>query len=248
MNGRLELTHRTKATSTVGAAVIRFLLVGAVALLAIAPAIAQETQLQEKMSAVTQIAAANKQRLQQYQWIELTQMTLDGDQKPATQNLCRYAPDGSVQKTPLGAPPPPPSGGRLKERIIEKKKAEMEQYMASVKAVLSLYVPPDPQALGQAYQAGKVTLQPSNGVVNLIFSNYAQPGDKMTLTYNAGAHAITSLSVNTYFDQTKDDVTLQVQMATLPDGTNYVQQTVLNATAKKLVVTTTSSSFQLINQ
>jgi hypothetical protein len=44
--------------------------------------------------------------------------------------------------------------------------------------------------------------------------------------------------------QSKDAVTLQVQMATLPDGTNYSQQTILNATAKKLVVTTTTSNYQ----
>jgi len=30
----------------------------------------------------------------------------------------------------------------------------------------------------------------------------------------------------------------------LPDGTNYPQQTVLNASAKQLVVTTTNSNYQ----
>jgi hypothetical protein len=33
-------------------------------------------------------------------------------------------------------------------------------------------------------------------------------------------------------------------MASLPDATNYPQQTVLNATAKQLVVTTTNSDYQ----
>jgi hypothetical protein len=33
-------------------------------------------------------------------------------------------------------------------------------------------------------------------------------------------------------------------MASLPDGTNYAQQTVLDATAKKLQVTTTNSNYQ----
>jgi hypothetical protein len=46
--------------------------------------------------------------------------------------------------------------------------------------------------------------------------------------------------------QAKDVVTLQVQMASLPDGTNYTQQTILNATAKKIVATTTSASYQKI--
>ena len=52
------------------------------------------------------------------------------------------------------------------------------------------------------------------------------------------------MNVNTYMGDSKDAVTLQVQMASLPDGTNYVQQTVLNASAKQLVVTTTNSNYQ----
>ena len=37
-------------------------------------------------------------------------------------------------------------------------------------------------------------------------------------------------------------------MASLPDGTNYVQQTVLDATAKKLRVTTTNSNYQRLGR
>jgi hypothetical protein len=66
----------------------------------------------------------------------------------------------------------------------------------------------------------------------------------MTLTFDTNAMKITSVGVNTYMDETKDAVMLQVQMASLPDGTNYAQQTVLDATAKKLQVTTTNSNYQ----
>jgi hypothetical protein len=52
------------------------------------------------------------------------------------------------------------------------------------------------------------------------------------------------LQVNTYMGETKDQVGLEVQMALLPDGTSYVQQTVLNVVAKEVVVTTTSSNYQ----
>jgi hypothetical protein len=45
-------------------------------------------------------------------------------------------------------------------------------------------------------------------------------------------------------DDPKDIVTLAIQFASLPDNTNYVQQSVLNATAKKLVVTTTNANYQ----
>jgi hypothetical protein len=213
-------------------------------LLATAAAFAQNSDLQQKLAAMQQATAANKQKLQQYQWIETTQITLKGDAKPPTQNLCRYGPDGEVQKTPVGPPPEQPSGGRVKEKIIAKKKEETKDYMGDVKALLSLYVPPDPQKMQQAYQAGKVSLNPAGGVVNLIFKDYAQPGDQMTLAFDTAARKISSLSINTYMGESKDAVTLQVRMASLPDGTNYVQQTVLNAAAKQLVVTTTNSKYQ----
>ena len=144
----------------------------------------------------------------------------------------------------IGPPPEQPSGGRIKQKVIAKKKAEMKDYMQDVKAVLSMYVPPDPQKMQAAYQAGKVSLNPVPGAVNLVFTDYAQPGDKMTLTFNTATKKITGLNINTYMGQEKDAVTLKVQMATLPDGTSYEQQTVLNATAKQLVVTTTNSNYQ----
>jgi hypothetical protein len=216
----------------------------AVALVAMVPALPQNAELQEKLAAVKQVAAENKQKLHQYQWIETTQLTLKGNQKPPTQYSCQYGPDGQVQKTPIGPPPEQPSGGRMKERIIEKKKAEMKDYMQDVKGVLAMYVPPDPQRMQQAYQAGNVALNPVPGAVNLVFTNYAQPGDKMTLTFDATAKKITSLTVDTYMGEAKDKVTLQVQMASLPDGTNYAQQINLNASAKELTVTTTNSNYQ----
>jgi hypothetical protein len=222
----------------------RLVIIGVVALVAGGVAIAQNGELQQKLAAAKQAAAENKQRLRQYQWTETTQLTLKGDPKPSTQKLCQYGPDGQVQKTPIGPPPEPPSGGRLKQRVIEKKKAEMMDYMDDVKAVLAMYVPPDPERMQQAFQAGKVSFNPAGSVVNLIFTDYAQPGDRMTLVFNPEIKKIVSLSVNTYMGQAKDAVTLQVQMAPLPDGTSYAQQTILNATAKELVVTTTNSNYQ----
>ncbi len=223
---------------------MRLMMVGALTLAITLPALPQSSELQQKLAAVKQAAAQNKKQLRQYQWIETTQLTLKGDAKPPTRNSCLYGPDGKVQKTAIGAPPEEPSGGRLKQKIIAKKKAEMKDYMQDVKAVLSMYVPPDPQKMQADYQAGKVSLNPVPGAVNLIFTDYAQPNDKMTLTFDTSTKKITALNINTYMGKEKDVVTLQVQMSTLPDGTSYEAQTVLNATAKELVVTTTNSNYQ----
>ena len=245
MNRLVGITNETppltRTAVTIGKRVI---IISAIALAASVAAIAQNGELQQKLAAVKQAAAENQQRLRQYQWTETTQLTLKGDAKPPSQKLCQYGPSGQVQKTPIGPPPEQPSGGRMKQRIIEKKKAEMQEYMEDVKGVLGMYLPPEPQKMQQAFQAGNVSLNPAGGLVNLIFRNYSQPGDQMTLTFDPSAKKITSLSVTTYMGAAKDAVTLQVQMASLPEGTNYTLRTVLNATAKELVVTTTNSNYQ----
>jgi hypothetical protein len=162
--------------------------------------------------------------------------------------MCQYGPDGKVQKTPMGSPPEQQaaSGGRLKQRVVAKKKEEMKDYMGQVKTLLAMYVPPDPQRMQQAFQAGKVSpdATAASGTAGLVFKDYAQPGDQMTIAFDTAAKKIRSLNVNTYMDDPKDTVTLAVQFTSLPDGTNYVQQSVLNATAKKLQVTTTNSNYQ----
>jgi hypothetical protein len=245
MDPSLAITHgKQHVGSTLILIVKRLTSIGVLAFAATVPTTAQNSDLQQRLAVVKESVAENQQKLHQYQWVETTQLTLNGDAKPPKQSLCQYGPDGTVQKTPMGPPPEPPSGRRVKQRIIEKKTEEMQQYMGQVKSLLGMYVPPDPQKIGQAYQAGKVSLNPAGGGVNLVFTDYAQPGDQMTLVFDTAARKVSSVNVNTYMDNPKDKVTLTVQMASLPDGTNYAQQTLLDATAKKLQVTTTNASYQ----
>ena len=247
MNTRITFQVAKKlGGETTGFVPKRWIMSCAIAFASAVPLIAQNAELQQKLAAVKQSVAENKQRLQQYRWTETTQLSLKGDAKPPSQNLCQYGPGGQVQKTPISAPPPPPSGGRMKQKVIANKKAEMQDYMGDVKNLLALYVPPDPLKMQQAFEAGKASLNPAGSMVNLVFKDYALPGDQMTLTFDTGTKKVVSLSVQTYMGESKDAVTLQVQMDSLPDGTNYVRQSVLNATAKQLVVTTTNSSYQMV--
>src|SRR5215469_936929 len=108
----------------------------------ILPAIAQGgggagEELQQKLAAVKQSVAENQQKLHQYQWTETTQLTLKGEPKPPKTSVCRYGPDGKVEKTPMGEPASPSSGRRLKQKVVEKKKEEMEGYMGQVKTLLA---------------------------------------------------------------------------------------------------------------
>ena len=221
----------------------RTMIICAAMLLAAVPTLPQNPELQQKLAAVRQSAAENKQKLLQYQGrddaahVERRRQASDEKRLPVRPG---WKGPEDCDRSAAGTP----SGGRMKQRVIAKKKAEMKDYMQDVKAVLSMYVPPDPQKMQAAYQAGKVSLNPVPGTVNLVFTDYAQPGDKMTLTFDTATKKITGLNINTYMGDEKDAVTLKVQMGSLPDGTNYEQQTVLDATAKKLVVTTTNSNYQ----
>ncbi len=164
------------------------LFIVAAVLAAIVPAIAQVgagrgEELQQKIAILRESVADNQQKLHRYQWTETTQLTLKGDAKPPAQQMCQYGPDGTVQKFAIGAPPPPPNGGRLKQRVVAKKKEEMKDYMGEVKSLLSMYVPPDPQRIGQAFQSGNASLNPIPAAQQtaIVFRNYAQPGDQLTI-------------------------------------------------------------------
>jgi hypothetical protein len=201
-------------------------------------------ELEQKLAALKQSVAANQQKLRKYQWTEVQQVTYKGEAKPERQFMCQYGPDGKVQKFPIGEQTQV-SGGKIKQRIVAKKKDELEQYMSQVKSLLALYVPPDPQRMQAAFQAGKasVSREAAAGLVNFTFTDYAQPGDQMVLAFDTAAKKIANIKINTYLGEAKDAVTLAVDFSTLPDGTNFAEKTVLNVAAKQLIVTTMNTNY-----
>ena len=91
---------------------------------------------------------------------------------------------------------------------------------------------------------GNVT-QPSAGKAVLTFTDYALPGDKFALTFDTTGKKIVSVNVNTYLDKPGDAVTLAVGFTSLPDGTNYLSNSLLDATAKKIQVKTTNNGYKV---
>jgi hypothetical protein len=200
--------------------------------------------IQQKIGEIKNSIAENQAQLKQYAWTETIEISLNGEVKTRNQNACRYGPDGKVQKTPIGAPAPPPSGGPLKRRIIAKKKDELTDYMDRVRSLLSRYVPPAPGSMQAAFEAGKATLEPASGTV--VFNDYIKPGDKVTLTFDTATKKLVTFGVATYLDTPKDAVTINARFSSLPDGTNFMEQSVLDASAKKVQVNTTNFGYQRV--
>jgi hypothetical protein len=224
-------------------AVLSLLTVSLVSLTPRANSQSPSPALQQKVAALKQALAQNKQALTQYTWVETQQMLLKGEVKQTQQFQCQYGPDGKVQKTAIGPPQPPPSDPRgMRGRVVKKKKGEIKDYMQQVADLIKFYVPPTRAQIQNSFQAGKASIQPQGGLVTLVFRDYAVPGDSMSVTID-GSNKIRSFVVNTYVDDPSQVVTLNAVFQGLPDGTNYVAQTVLDATAKQVQIRTTSANF-----
>lgn len=202
--------------------------------------------LKEKLASIKASVDENQQKLHRYTWTETSVITANGREMPPKQSICSYGPDGKIQKVPVGGAADTTSenhGGRLMQRIVEKKKADMTDYMQQVGQVIALYVPPDPQKMQQSFEAKKVSFEHDNGQAGLVFKDYAQHGDSMTIEFDTASRKIRTLRVSTWLDSPQDAVTLVVDFATLPDGTNHPSRTTLDAQAKGIHVVSTESNY-----
>lgn len=222
-----------------------------------------QSDKEQKIAAIKESLAKNQAALKQYTWVETTQISLKGEVKKQVQKQCQYGPDGKVQKTPIGnsaaeqPPQQPPAGeggrrgGRLKKEIVEKKVDEMKDYMEQVGALVKEYVPPDAQKIQAAKAAGGISVQPASGGSGpvLDIKNYAKQGDSLDLGFNPATKSIGSYNVHSYLDNPKDNpVTMAVTFASLPDGTNHAEQTLLDMPAKKMQVKVTNSDYKKVGQ
>jgi hypothetical protein len=210
----------------------------------------------ERVAALKQSLQENQARLRSYEWIETTIVSLKGEEKARKQQRCYYGADGKVQKLPIGDAPEPQAsqggggrrGGRLKQKIVESKKSDMQDYMERAANLIHLYVPPSPAQIQSAKDAGKVALRPSGQQIRLEFGDYVQPGDLMAIDLDAAANRLLALSVSTYLGERDDAVNLDVRFATLTDGTSYPAQTTLDAKAKNIRVVIQNSGHRPMSQ
>ena len=205
------------------------------------PAHAQDkAALQQRLGEVKASLAQNQASLKKYAWTETTEISLKGEVKKRDQKDCSYGPDGKLVKTAIGEAPPAAAGKKrgLKGKIVENKIDEMKDYMDRVGSLVRRYVPPNPQDMQAAFQSGKANADAASGT--LTFTDYAKPGDKVTVTFDAASKKLRSFAVSTYLDSPADAVTLDARFSSLADGTNFMSESVLNATAKKIQIKTTN--------
>jgi hypothetical protein len=213
--------------------------------LASVPAAAQNQQVLDKLIAIKTAQDANKAKLAQYTWTETETIAIKGEVKDTKTYQVQMV-NGKPQKTETGNQAASSGGreGRVKERVVDKKKAEYQEYGQSISALAKQYTTPNSEALMQAKQAGNISITPGSGTVSLVIKNYVKQGDSMTMTVSEQTHSPVSVQVNSYLNDPKDAVTINAQFAQLPDGTNHVASTLTNGVSKQLTVNDVNSNYQ----
>lgn len=210
---------------------------------------AQSGLLQQRVGDLKDSIAKNKAALAQYTWTEQLTILLKGQTKKTEHFQVRIGPDGKQQKTSLDPSPQPSPAprGRLRQRIVEKKKEEYEDYAEQMKALAQQYIPPDKDAIQAAYSKGNVSFTPAaagSGDVLILVKSYVKPNDSMTIVFNKDRKQISSLRIASYMDDPTDAMNLTVQFSDLPGGTSHVSSAVVEGVRKQLTIQTQNSDYR----
>ena len=216
----------------------------------------QKAALQEKLAALKESMAKNQQALARYSWKQKTEMILDGEVKSTTIDEIRIGPDGKQQKTTISAPPEKKEeeksrrgrrgGGRGKEKVIEKKTAEMKEYVTQLMTLSKSYMKPDPDRLKQAAQAGKASFSAGDDAT-LGFTDYFKTGDSLEISLSTANQSMNHLKASTYLEDEEDPVKIGLEFALLADGTSYLSAMQIDSLKKKLTLKVTSYDHQPVN-
>jgi hypothetical protein len=217
---------------------------GSLILTAAVPAAAQAPSLQEHAAALKESLVKSQALLKQYEWVETRVLTLKGEEKSKIENRCYYGADGKVQKEPVGAPPADKKPKGLKGKIVEKKKAELTDYIQDTLELIKTYIPPDPARVETAKNAGKISVAQDGPRVKLDIRDYEKPGDTLTFEVDAAKNVLLGLKVSSWLKDAKDAVSMTARMGQLDDGATYPAEILLSMPSKSLEVKTTNSGYK----
>jgi hypothetical protein len=209
-------------------------------------AFAQSQQLEEKLMALKQNQAANKQKLAQYTWTETETISIKGEVKDTKVYTVQMV-NGQQQKTEVSNQAAQQGGreGRLKEHVVQKKKEEFQEYGQQISALAKQYTTPNPDALMKAKQAGNISLTPGQDTVALVIKNYLKQGDTVTFTLDPQSKQLQNVRVASYLNDPKNAVTISAEFVQLPDSTNHVASTLINGESKQVTVNDVNSNYQM---
>jgi hypothetical protein len=205
--------------------------------------------MQQRIAELKESVAKNRQALAQYTWKEQVAISVKGEERKVQQFQVRMGPDGKPQRTSLDSPFRAQAEhgtprGRFRQRIIERKKEEYEDYAEQMKALVQRYIPPDKDAIQDAFSKGNVSFTPEAGEVKVVVRSYVKQNDSMTIFFNKDRKQISSIQIVSYMDDPADAMNLEVQLGALADGTSHVSDTTIEGIRKQLTIRTQNSDYR----
>jgi len=236
------------------------LVFGLATALAAVPALAwdagQPESPQQRVAVLKEWLQSSQAQLRNYQWLETTVVTHDGEQTSMEEKNCYYDVTGQLQKVPVeqsqakkpmpGILPP----GRLIDKLGEHKAKEMKEYMKNAADLVHMYIPPTVPLIQKAEDSGNMSLQilAPGREVQLDFRNYLIADDMLGVQINLQTNQLMGLVVDTFLGDDHDQISMDATTGLLPDGTIYPEKIVLSAPAKSVVITVTNSGYRKSGQ
>lgn len=193
--------------------------------------------------------ASSQTMLRQYEWIETTTVSVKGEEKSRKQERCYYGADGKLTKVLLTDESAPEDKKRgLLGKIAEHKKEEVKDSMYEALDIVHFYLPVDQDKIQRAKDAGKVLVKMTEPGkrARLVFSDYWQTGDSLSVDVDLTNNHPLAAHVNSYIDSPKETVTLSVTFGSLNDGSTYPSEAVLDVQEKNLNVTIENSGYRKV--
>jgi hypothetical protein len=210
---------------------------------------AQLGNLQAEVGDLKESAAKNKAALAKYTWTERVTISLNGQEKKQERFLVRMGPDGKPIKTPIDAPVQEQArGGRLRQRIVEKKKEEYQEYAEQMKNLAQQYIPPEKDLIQEAFSKGNISITPgaggAPGRIQFLIRNYIRSGDSVTIIFDKDQKQLISISIHSWMDDPSDIMNLSVRFDKLPDGTSHAAGSTVDGERKHLTVVTLNENYR----
>jgi hypothetical protein len=200
----------------------------------------------ERVAALKESLQRDRAALKGYEWVETTTMSLKGEVKSNKTSRCYYGADGKLVKTPLGEEPEEKKKKGLRGKVVENKKEEISDYMKKAAEAIKTYIPPDPEKIHAAKEAGKVSvtmLEPGKRV-RLDFKDYNIPNDNLGIVIDLVANKLMGVAVTTTIEGGKEPVKFAARYQALADGTGYPAKTTLEAKEMDVTIVVENSGYE----
>lgn len=224
--------------------------------LSVASASSLFAQHKEKFA---QAQKENGAALKQYTWKSRTELKLKGESKNVKLEQVRYDMDGQLQKTNIGAPaqeaPKQQSRrggrrgrGRLKEKIVENKKAEFGELMHGLAKLAGSYAHMTPEAMQTfAKNAGVGQGEgPLQDTVQIRSGDVLQPGDQVSIWVDPTSYSMRQVEISSVFEE--KPVTLKVEFQSAADGPTYPARSTLAYPDKDVELTVENYDYARLSQ